>query len=111
PACALDSFLLSADPPARTARADHFLATLVTQLWRLTAVRLPRQGIGPQLKAHDLGRRAFAALDGERGPIAERRPQARGLPTAVRIVDAAIHPFGVVAHRVGDAQIDPLAVN
>src|SRR5437588_7008124 len=68
-----------------------------------------RQRIGPQLEAHDFGSRALAAFDVERGAVAEGRPQAASLPAAGGIVDAAVHPFGVVAHGIGDTQIDPFA--
>src|SRR5262249_34834342 len=50
-------------------------------------------------------------FDVERRAIAEGRPQPAALPATVRIVDAAVHPFGIVAHRVGDAHIDPIAVD
>jgi hypothetical protein len=41
---------------------------------------------------------------------ADRRPQSSSLPTRVRIVDPAVHPLGVEAEWIGDAQDDPLAV-
>src|SRR5438128_11225715 len=39
-----------------------------------------------------------------------RRPQSSGAPPAVGIVDAPFHAFGEEAHRVWNAQVDPLAV-
>ena len=44
--------------------------------------------------------------NGVRVPLG--RPDATSLPAAIWIVDAAIHPFGIEAEGVGDAEIDPV---
>src|SRR5258707_14294710 len=44
-------------------------------------------------------------------PVAVRRPQTTALPAAIRIVDAAIDPLGEEAERIGDAHVDPLAID
>src|SRR6185437_2705200 len=46
-----------------------------------------------------------------RRAVAARRPDAARLPAAIRIVDAAVHPLGVEAHRIGHAHHHPFAVD
>src|SRR4029450_7104573 len=71
----------------------------------------PRQRIGPDLELYHLRQRALAALDVERRALAVGRPDATALPARVRIVDASVHSLGVEAERVGDAHVDPLAID
>src|SRR6185503_18885374 len=55
-------------------------------------------------------RGSFAAFLEPRRAIAGCRPQAAALPSGVRIVDAAVEPLRVEAHRIRHAQDDHLAV-
>src|SRR5581483_9133402 len=70
-----------------------------------------RQRIGPELDVRDLRPRAFAAFHVEGRAGRRRRPQALAFPAAVRIVDAAVHPFRVEAQRIRDAYRDEAAVH
>src|SRR6058998_2108649 len=74
-------------------------------------MRSLREGIGAKLELHDLARRPLAAFDVERRPRAVRRPQPLAFPACTRVVDAPVHPLGVEAHRIGDTQVDELAVH
>src|SRR2546429_1656582 len=76
-----------------------------------SAMRLPRERIGTELEPDDLARRPLPAFDMERRSRGVGREQALALPARVRIVDASVHPLGVEAHRIGDAQIDERAVH
>src|SRR5213593_303806 len=86
-------------------------AALVAIAARNRFMRSLRERIGAKLELHDLARRPLAALDVERRPGAVGRPQPFALPAAIRIVDAAVHPLGVEAHRIGNAQVHELAVH
>src|SRR5213593_3291035 len=74
-------------------------------------MRSLRERIGAKLELHDLARRPLAAFDVERRPGAVGRPQPLALPASIRIVDAPIHPLGVEAHRIRDAQVHELPVD
>ena len=81
---------------------------------------LARERIGPQLEVHDqrarqrLSGRARArrvdAFDVHRRAVARGHPQPLALPAGFRIIDAAVHALREEAHRVGDAELDHLAV-
>src|SRR3989449_10836295 len=92
-------------PGATTTTAPAAIAT------RKSFMRSPREGIGAELELHDLARRSLAAFDVERRPRAVRRPQPLAFPACTRVVDAPVHPLGVEAHRIGDTQVDELAVH
>src|SRR5881296_3222028 len=74
-------------------------------------MRSLRERIWAKLELHDLARRPLATLDVERRPGAVGRPQPFALPASVRIIDAAVHPLGVEAHRIGNAQVHEMAVH
>src|SRR6266576_2151682 len=65
--------------------------------------QLFRQWIRPYLKLYDLRLRAFTAFHMKRRSRAGCRPKTSSFPTGFRIVDAPIHAFDVVTHRVGHA--------
>src|SRR5438094_143456 len=71
---------------------------------------LTGQWTGPQLKVQNLARRSLAPFHMKRRPRADRRPKPASLPSRVGIVDPTVHPLRVEAHRIGNAQNDPLAV-
>ncbi len=73
-------------------------------------LRSMRQRIRAKLELHELRRSAFAALDVERRAVTRGRPDSAAFPTAVRVVDPAVHGLGVEAHGIGDHKIDHLAV-
>src|SRR5262245_7511205 len=70
-----------------------------------------RQRSGTELESDDLARRLLAALYVEWRAGRVGRPQPLALPATIRIVDAAIHPLGVKAQRIGHAQVDELSVH
>src|SRR5262249_738015 len=74
-------------------------------------ITLPRQRIRPQLELHHLAGRALAAFDVIGRAPRIGRPQAFALPAAIGIIDAAIEPLGVEAHRIRHPQRDALAVH
>ena len=53
----------------------------------------------------------FASLAVEGRASAPGGPDALAFPAGLRIVDAAVHPFGEEAERIGNAHDDPLAVH
>src|SRR5205085_10121630 len=61
------------------------------------------EGIGPQLEAHHLRPRSLPAFHVERRARRDGGPQAATFPALLRIVDAPVEPFGVVAERIGHA--------
>src|SRR4029434_7567061 len=67
-------------------------------------------GIRPQLNMHSDRRLALTRLHMERGARAGRYPQPASFPSAIRVVDASVDPFGVHPHRIRHADGDPLAV-
>ena len=87
-------------------RAIREMARVTRRLGR----RSFREWIRPHLELHNLARRAFAAFHVKRRSRADGRPQAAPFPATLRIVDAAIQPLRVIAHRVWDAEDDPFAV-
>src|SRR5689334_5320360 len=114
-------------PAVRSWRSSRsFRARRTTTSWRIQWSRswrdgtwsnhepstalLVRQRIGPQLKVHHLARRALAGLHVPGRACAHRGPEAAALPAGVRIVDAAVHPLRVEAHRIRNAHHDELAV-
>src|SRR5688500_5537411 len=70
----------------------------------------PGERIRPELELDHLARRARPRLHMERGARADRGPQASSLPSRGGVVDAAVHPLGEEAHRIGHAQYDPTPV-
>src|SRR5262245_45230838 len=69
-----------------------------------------RERIGPHLELHDLRPLTLATFVMERRAVAGRRPDAAALPAGVRVIDAAVHGFGIEAHRVRHHEVDHLAV-
>src|SRR3954447_24391339 len=67
--------------------------------------------VGAELELHDLAGRAFAGLQVEGRAVAVGGPEPAPLPARLRVVDAAVEPLGVKAHRVGDPQVHPLAAD
>src|SRR5262245_30163529 len=66
----------------------------------------PGQRIGAKLQLDDLARRTFATLNVKWSSGAIGRPKSLSFPTRVRVINAAIHPFGIKPHGIGNAQID-----
>src|SRR5262245_20633796 len=60
------------------------------------------QWIRPHLEMHHLACRAFPRLHVEGRTRTDRRPDAAAFPARVRIIDAAVHPLRVKAHRIRD---------
>src|SRR5438445_7717926 len=87
---------------------------------RSPAGRSVRGRFRPPLKAHDqragqrlTGRaraRCVDALDVHRRAVARGHPQPLALPAGFGIIDAAVHALGEESHRIGDAELDDLAV-
>src|SRR5437016_2783291 len=59
-----------------------------------------------KLKMQYLARRPFAAFGVKRCSRAVGRPDSLALPARFRIIHPAVHPFGVEAHWIRDAQDD-----
>src|SRR5207249_3328520 len=76
-----------------------------------TSCRSLRQWIWSNLELHKLARRPPAAFHVERRTRRDARPDALPLPTCLRIVDAAVNPLRVEAHRIGDTEGQKLAVD
>src|SRR5881394_1940097 len=72
---------------------------------------LSRERVGSKLEFHHLARRALAAFNVERCSCAVRRPHGLSLPARIWVVDASIHPLGVEAHGIGDAEGNELVIN
>src|SRR5262245_54935325 len=106
-------------PSSRKRSIDGVVLTERRAPWRDGRVSVRQRGRGP-LEIHDqrarqrLARRAWArrvdTFDVHRRAVAGRRPEPAALPSGLRIVDAAVDALGEEAHRVGDAQLDDLAV-
>src|SRR5262245_8358774 len=71
---------------------------------------LMRERIWPHLPVRSQRLRALAAFYEPRGPIAVRGPEPASLPTCTRIVDAAVEPLRIEAHRIRHAQHEHLSV-
>src|SRR5580765_4407215 len=69
-----------------------------------------RERIRTQLELHDLARRPLAGFHVERRACADGRPQSLPFPSALRVVDAAVHPLRVVPGRIRHAEDDEFAV-
>src|SRR5437868_1515001 len=68
------------------------------------------EGIRAKLEMNHFARRALSSFHMEWRPRAHGRPEAASLPAGVRIIDAAVEPLGVEAHRIWDTQNHPLSV-
>src|SRR4029078_4957589 len=68
------------------------------------------QRIRADLDMNGTRARALAAFHQTRRAIAIGAPGSATFPAGVRIVDAAVEPFGIEPHRVRDTQHDHLAV-
>src|SRR6266436_4722326 len=76
---------------------------------RLSRVkRLVRERVGAKLEMQDLARRSFTTFRVKRSSSAVGSPQAFSLPTSLRIVDPAVHPFRVESHGIRDAKHNKL---
>src|SRR4029077_5529785 len=64
--------------------------------------------IGAKLKMQHLARRSFSAFSVKWRSRAVSRPDSLALPACLRIVDSAVHPFGVESHRIGNAKDNEL---
>src|SRR5690606_35727969 len=71
---------------------------------------LPCQRVGTYLELEDLARRALASLHVEGCTCADGGPQPPTLPARIGVINTAVEPFGVKAHRVRNAKYDPLTV-
>src|SRR5687767_13973604 len=73
-------------------------------------ISLLGQRIRPELEPDRFTRGALPALHVERGASADSGPETTPLPVGVRIVDAAVQPLGIEAHRIRNAKDDPLSI-
>src|SRR4051794_38386894 len=69
--------------------------------------KLTRQGIRPDLEVHDFALGPFPAFDVPYEVGAVIRPEPSAFPSAVRVVDAAVHAARIEAERIGNAELDP----
>src|SRR5688572_28224379 len=71
---------------------------------------LARKRIWPELEPNRLAGCPLPAFHVERGARADRRPETAPLPAGLRVVDAAVQPLCVEAHRIGHTENNPPSV-
>src|SRR5579871_6767444 len=94
---------LAVDPGCADDLLFDICPSLLRALWRRPR-RSVRQRVRTQLELHQLGLSSLAALHVEGGACGDWGVDCFALPAGIRIVDAAVQAFRVVAHGVGDTQ-------
>src|ERR1700742_3420265 len=92
---------------AATAKATKNAAARIVRNIRVSV----RKRVGTKLEPHRARAVRRSALEVEHRPRSVGRPQAVALPAGRGILDTAVDILGEEAHRIGNGEIDELAVD
>lgn len=73
--------------------------------------RLISERVWPELEMDYFAHSALACFAVERCASAPGRPDAFSLPSRIRVVDTAVHPFGEKSKRIGNAHDHEFSIN